>query len=109
MEIKMINNRVSNPGHLSISKREVLLHPADPGTRPAKRVASGIEVGALVTIEGTTNKLVEVQFVDRNREFMQLPMLPSEFEDFRQFRRLLLDHGYKFPGDPRPCGLIRWR
>lgn len=97
----MITNRVPYPGHLSISKLGVFLHPADPATRPAKRVASRIGVGALVTIEGTTNKLVEVQFVDRNGEFMQLSMLPSEFEDFRQFRRLLLDHGYKFPGDPK--------
>jgi hypothetical protein len=53
------------PGHLSISERGVFLHPTHPKTRPAKWIANRIEVGALVTIEGATNKLVEVRFLDR--------------------------------------------
>jgi putative DNA primase/helicase len=108
MESKMITNRVSYPGYLSISVRGVYLRlpSADATARPAKKVAERIEVGALVTTEGTTNKLIEMRFFDRNRDFMQVPMLPSEFEDFRQFKRLLLDQGYKFPEDPKVAQML---
>src|ERR1051325_7685120 len=95
-----MTRQVSHSGHrLTTSRLGVFLYWTDGKVRPGNRVANPIRVGALVTVEGTTNKLVEVQFFDCNQEFMQLSMLPSQFEDFRQFRRLLLDHGYKFPAD----------
>jgi putative DNA primase/helicase len=95
-----MTKQVSHHGYLVINDKGVFLHPADGKARPARKVAESIGVGALVTIEGTTNKFVGLRFFDRNREITDVTMAPSEFADFRRFKSLLLDHGYKFPTDP---------
>src|SRR5579863_766116 len=106
MEFNMITTRVSSAGHLTISEHGVFLHPANAKTRPGKKVAERIQVRALVTREGTTNKSVDLGFIDCNGEFAEVTISPSDFADFRRFRTWLLDNGYKFPADPKIAQML---
>jgi putative DNA primase/helicase len=90
---------VPNPGQLSITNRGVLLRPPVGTMRPTATIAKPIKVLALVTVEGTTIKFVDIGFIDCTGQRVKVTMSPSEFADFRRFRATLLDHGYAFPGE----------
>lgn len=96
-----MSTQVSQLGKLSITRAGVLLEPPVGTILPTVKIARRIQVLALVTIEGTTIKLVEVGFTDCTRQFVKVTISPSDFADFRRFRTVLLDHGYEFPRDPK--------
>jgi uncharacterized protein (DUF927 family) len=87
------------PSLLIVKDNGVWLPPPVPGKRPSRWLSKELGIGHWITTEGTTIKRIEIRFRDRDNELVKLPMSPSEFADFRQFRRLVLDHGYQFPAD----------
>src|SRR5436190_5596126 len=95
-----MSKQASNLGELSITDWGVLLGPPVGTTRPTAKIAERIQVLALVTVEDTTMKFVDIGFIDCTRRFVEVTMSPSEFADFRRFRTVLLDHGYTFPRRP---------
>jgi putative DNA primase/helicase len=95
-----VSTKVSDPGQLSITDHGVLLRPPVGTIRPEAKIAERIQVLALVTVEGTTIKFLDIGFIDCTRRFVKVTMSPSEFADFRRFRTVLLDHGYTFPSNP---------
>jgi hypothetical protein len=92
--------QISDLGQLSITDRGVLLRSPVGSERPTTTIAKRIQALALVTVEGTTIKFVDIGFIDCTRRFVKVTMSRSDFADFRRFRTLLLDHGYIFPREP---------
>src|ERR1044071_10501503 len=96
----MMPTRESNIGRVSITDQGVLLHPPAGKIYPTRRIAYRIGLLALVTVEGTTIKFVDIGFIDCIQRFVRVTMSPSEFAELRRFKATLLDHGYAFPRDP---------
>jgi putative DNA primase/helicase len=102
----MVTRMAYPTDHLTLSKRGVFAHPADPKTRPAKKVASRIEAWAWVTVEGMNIKFVDVRFSDLDDQFVELTIPPSELSDARQLKKLLVDHGYRLPKEPKDAQML---